>query len=712
LAIIRQLALLDNPTLNRLKNSVLSPIFNNPDIVLAGGVLLILALLLLPLPPFALDLFLTLNIALSVMILMVAVYLVKPLEFSAFPAILLITTMLRLGLNVASTRLILGEGEAGKIIHAFGDFVVGGNIVVGIIIFLILLVINFIVVIKGSTRIAEVSARFTLDAMPGKQMSIDADLNAGYIDEQTAKSRRDELAHEADFFGSMDGAAKFIKGDAIAGIIITIVNLIGGFAIGMLQRDMSFADAISTYSTLTIGDGLVSQIPALLISVAGGLVVTRSGARDQLETEFGQQFGAKPRALYVAAVALFLIGLLPGFPFIPFTIIATIIGAIAYNRTNAIKRKADEEMRDGLQAAEEVEKPSESPVEDLLKVDPVEIELGYSLIALVDEAQGGDVFKRITNVRKQLATELGIILPPVRVRDNLQLDAENYIIKIRGNEVASNFLFPNMLLAMNPGTAEGELRGKHVTEPVFGLPAKWIDQNERENAEIMGYTVVESATVLTTHLTEILKRNSDKLLTRQDTKQLIDNLKEDYPALTDEISPDNLPLSTIQKVLQNLLEEGIPIRDLPLILESLLEYYRVTQNIEVLTEYVRHNLSETIKTLYEDQDGVVHAISLDPEIEDSITQSLQKSGGNQISPSMGLSPEFISRVKEGVSKAIDDTTIAGHLPVVICSAQVRPYFKKMIQTTFPVVSVISYSELPSDTDIEILSSVNILEQVQ
>lgn len=706
------MALLDNPTVNRLKNSLLSPIFNNPDIVLAGGVLLILALLLLPLPPFALDMFLTLNIALSVMILMVAVYLVRPLEFSAFPAILLITTMLRLGLNVASTRLILGEGEAGDIIHAFGNFVIGGNIVVGIIIFLILLVINFIVVIKGSTRIAEVSARFTLDAMPGKQMSIDADLNAGYIDEQTAKKRRDELSQEADFFGSMDGAAKFIKGDAIAGIIITIVNLIGGFAIGMLQRDMSFSEAISTYSTLTIGDGLVSQIPSLLISVAAGLVVTRSGAKDQLETEFAEQFGAKPRALFVAAAALFLIGLLPGFPMIPFTFISFMIASIAFYRTKAIKNTAVESLREGLQTAEEVEKPSESPVEDLLKIDPVEIELGYSLIALVDEAQGGDVFKRITNVRKQLATELGIILPPVRVRDNLQLDPENYIIKIRGNEVASNFLYPNMLLAMNPGTAEGELRGKHVTEPVFGLPAKWIDQNERENAEIMGYTVVESATVLTTHLTEILKRNSDKLLTRQDAKQLVDNLKEDYPALTDEISPDNLPLSIIQKVLQNLLEEGIPIRDLPLILESLLEYYRVTQNIDVLTEYVRHNLSETIKTLYEDQEGTVHAISVDPEIEDIITQALQKSGGNNISSSLGLSPAYISKIKEGVSKSIDDITIAGHLPVVICSAQVRPYFKKMINTTFPVVSVISYSELPSDTDIEILSSVNILEPVQ
>ncbi|MFN3196175.1 MAG: flagellar biosynthesis protein FlhA [Chlorobiota bacterium] len=707
----RQLALFDNPTANRLKNNILSPITNNPDVGLAAGVLLILALLLLPLPPFALDLFLALNIALSVMILMVAVYLVKPLDFSAFPAILLITTMLRLGLNVASTRLILGQAEAGKIIYAFGDFVVGGNIVVGIIIFLILLVINFIVVIKGSTRIAEVSARFTLDAMPGKQMSIDADLNAGYIDEQTAKERRDELAHQADFFGSMDGAAKFIKGDAIAGIIITIVNLIGGFAIGMLQRDMSFAEAIATYSTLTIGDGLVSQIPALLISVAGGLVVTRSGARDQLETEFGQQFGAKPRALFIAAATLFLIGLLPGFPFIPFAILAAIIASIAYFRTKTIKEEAQAEMRGELEAADESEKPSETPVEDLLKVDPVEIELGYSLISLVDEQQGGDVFKRITNVRKQLATELGIILPPVRVRDNLQLDPENYVIKIRGNEVASNFLFPNMLLAMNPGTAEGELRGKQVTEPVFGLPAKWIDQNERENAEIMGYTVVESATVLTTHLTEILKQNSDKLLTRQDTKQLIENLKEDYPALTEEVTPDNIPLSVIQKVLQNLLSENIPIRDLPMILESLIEYYRVTQNLDVLTEYVRHNLSETIKSLYEDEDGVVNTIALSPDIEDKMTQALQNTNGNQVSPTMGMPPQFIEMVKEGVAKAIDDATIAGHLPVVICSAQVRPYFKKMIQTAFPVVSVISYSELPSDTDIEVVSNVNLLEQV-
>ena len=707
----RQLALFDNPTANRLKNNILSPITNNPDVGLAAGVLLILALLLLPLPPFALDLFLALNIALSVMILMVAVYLVKPLDFSAFPAILLITTMLRLGLNVASTRLILGQAEAGKIIYAFGDFVIGGNIVVGIIIFLILLVINFIVVIKGSTRIAEVSARFTLDAMPGKQMSIDADLNAGYIDEQTAKERRDELAHQADFFGSMDGAAKFIKGDAIAGIVITIVNLIGGFAIGMLQRDMSFGEAIATYSTLTIGDGLVSQIPALLISVAGGLVVTRSGARDQLETEFGQQFGAKPRALFIAAATLFLIGLLPGFPFIPFTILAVIIASIAYFRTKTIKEEAQAEMRGELEAADESEKPSETPVEDLLKVDPVEIELGYSLISLVDEQQGGDVFKRITNVRKQLATELGIILPPVRVRDNLQLDPENYVIKIRGNEVASNFLFPNMLLAMNPGTAEGELRGKQVTEPVFGLPAKWIDQNERENAEIMGYTVVESATVLTTHLTEILKQNSDKLLTRQDTKQLIENLKEDYPALTEEVTPDNIPLSVIQKVLQNLLSENIPIRDLPMILESLIEYYRVTQNIDVLTEYVRHNLSETIKSLYEDEDGVVNTIALSPDIEDKMTQALQNTNGNQVSPTMGMPPQFIEMVKEGVAKAIDDATIAGHLPVVICSAQVRPYFKKMIQTTFPVVSVISYSELPSDTDIEVVSNVNLLEQV-
>ncbi|MFW5702120.1 MAG: flagellar biosynthesis protein FlhA, partial [Bacteroidota bacterium] len=653
----RQLALFQSGPLARARDRVLPFAQNNPDLALAFGIILMLGLLIVPIPPLMLDFFLAINIAISVLVLLVAIYLKTPLEFSSFPTVLLMTTLYRLGLNVASTRLILGEADAGSIIDAFGTFVIKGNYVVGIIIFLILLIINFVVVIKGSTRIAEVTARFTLDALPGKQMSIDADLNAGYIDETEARRRREALTKESDFFGAMDGAAKFIRGDAIAGLVIAAINIIGGFAIGLLQMDMSFTEAVSTYTTLTIGDGLVSQIPSLLISVSGGLVVTRSASGENLNTELGTQFGNKPKALAVAAAAMIIISLLPGFPMIPFWVMAAAAGGFAYYKTQETKRQAERELKSELAEAEKAKTPEEQPVEDLLRVDPVEIELGYNLIALVDESQGGDVFKRITNVRRQLAMELGIILPPVRVRDNLQLEPEEYVIKIRGNQIARNQLHPNRLLAMNPGTAEGELPGISVTEPVFGLPATWINMDERENAEIMGYTVVEAATVLTTHLTELLRRNADKLLTRQDAKQLLENIKQDYPVLVEEATPENLPMSTLQKVLQNILREGIPIRDLPMILEALLEYYKVTKNVDVLTEYVRHNLSETIKKLYEDHNGVIHAIAIDPEIEDSMTRALSTSQTQAVSPTLGLPPDTVGKINESVSEAIDEVTL-------------------------------------------------------
>lgn len=702
----QQLAVFNSPAMQRVKNNVLPFMKNNPDFLLAAGVLVILTLLILPITPFVLDFFLTINIAAAVLILLVSLYLRTPLDLSAFPSILLITTLYRLGLNVASTRLILSEAEAGNIIQTFGSFVIKGNYIVGIIIFLILLVINFVVVIKGSTRIAEVTARFTLDALPGKQMSIDADLNAGYIDEQTAKKRREELTSEADFFGAMDGAAKFIKGDAIAGIVIVLINIIGGMIIGMVQMDMNLSTAASTFTVLTIGDGLVTQIPSLLISVSGGLVVTRSAAKDNLDMEIGQQFGAKPKPLFIVSGTLLLIALLPGFPFFPFLLIAGILTLVAYTRAVTIKKEDEEQLSEEMEEARKSQEPEEQPVEELLKVDPVEIELGYSLISLVDESQGGDVFKRIANVRRQLAVELGIILPPVRVRDNLQLEPEEYVIKIRGIEITRNKLHPNMLLAMNPGSAEGEVGGINVVEPVFGLPATWISINERENAEVKGFTVVESATVLTTHLTELLRRNAHKLLTRQDVQKLLENLKDDYPALIEEITPESLPMSIIQKILQNLLEEGIPVRDLPMILESILEYYKVTQNIDVLTEYVRHSLSETIKTLYEDENGVVHAIAIDPQIEDTMTRALQTSG-QAPAPTLGLSPASINNIKESLSESVDEITMAGHLPLVICSAQIRPYFYRMVHNAFPMVNVISYTELPADTDVEIISSINI-----
>lgn len=703
----KQTGLLNSPALDNFTQKFSPFVTKNNDILLAGGILLILALLIIPLPTFMLDFFISINIAVAILILLVSLYLKTPLELASFPTILLITTLFRLGLNVASTRLILGQAEAGEIIKAFGQFVIGGNYVVGIIIFLILVVINFVVIIKGSSRIAEVSARFTLDALPGKQMSIDADLNAGYIDERTARQRRENLTKEADFFGAMDGAAKFIRGDAIAGIIITAVNIIGGFAIGVLQHDMAVADAASIYTILTIGDGLVSQIPSLLISVSGGLVVTRSASSDNLDIEISKQFVGKPKPMYIASAALLGIGLLPGFPIIPFLMLSTLSATIATVRARGLKRDADAKLDEEMKETEQTRKPEDMPVEELLKVDPVEIELGYSLIMLVDETQGGDLFKRITNVRRQLAIDLGIILPPVRVRDNLQLEPEEYVVKIRGNEIARNMLYPNMLLAMNPGTAEGEIRGIKVTEPVFGLPATWISHNDRENAELLGYTVVEAATVLTTHITELLRRNADKLITRQDIKHLVENLKDDYPALVEEISPDTLPISILQKIVQRLLAEGIPIRDLALIIESLLEYIKVTKNTDVLTEYVRHSLSETIKKLYQDQNGVIHAIALDSEIEELMTNALQANNQNALVPSLGLAPELLEVINQSMSQAIDEVTIAGYMPVVICSAQVRPYFQRMIRSTYPMVSVISYTELPAETDIEILSRVQL-----
>lgn len=684
---------------------MLSKISVGKNFILAFGIIIIIGLLIVPIPPMMLDIFLAMNIAISVIILMVSLYLVSPLEISSFPSILLITTLFRLGMNIGSTRLILGEASAGDIIHAFGSFVIKGNYVVGVIIFIIILLINFVVIIKGSSRIAEVAARFTLDALPGKQMSIDADLNAGYIDETTARKRREELTRESDFYGSMDGAAKFIKGDAIAGLVITAINVVGGFIIGITQMGMEASEALSTYTILTIGDGLVSQIPSLLISVASGIVVTRSASSERLDSELASQLGAKPLVLYVSSGLMVLFALIPGFPKIPFLALAGLTAYLGYRRSQAIVREKEEELKAELTPEEESKPPEEQPVEELLKIDPVEIELGYALIALVDETQGGDVFKRITNIRRQLATELGIILPPVRVRDNLQLEAEEYVVKIRSNEIARNQLYPNLLLAMNPGTADGEVAGLKVTEPVFGLPATWISFAERENAEVMGYTVVESATVLTTHLTELLRRNADKLLTRQDVRYLIDNLKTDFPQLVEELAADSFPVSSVQKVMQNLLKEGIPVRDLPIILESLLEYGKVTKNVDVLTEYVRHNLSETIKKLYQDQNGTIHCIALAPQIESVMTNSLANSNQTAVVPSLGLAPEMIQNINSNLNNAIEEVSMNGHLPIVICSAQIRPYFARMIRNQFPMISVISYTEIPPDTDIEVQATI-------
>ncbi len=684
------------PWLQRLQNS--------PDVAIAVGTLGILVLLLFPLPTPLVDILLALNITFSLLVLLVAIYIRHPLELSIFPSLLLLTTLFRLGLNVATTRLILGQADAGEIIRAFGGFVVAGNYVVGFIIFLILVLINFVVIVKGSNRIAEVAARFTLDALPGKQMSIDAELNAGFITEQEARQRREQLAREADFYGAMDGAAKFVRGDAIAGLVITLVNILGGLIIGLVQRGMDLVTALQTYTVLTVGDGLVSQIPALLISVAAGMVVARTATRDRLELELGRQFGQQPRALAITAAMALLLALLPGLPFIPFLVLALLTGGIATLQFRRLREAELQRQAEELQRAQP-ERPAEPPPEELLRVEPVEIELGYGLLPLVDEARGGTLLQRIANVRRQLAAELGILLPPVRIRDNLRLEPEEYLIRIRGNEVARNKIYPGMVMAMNPGTAEGELSGIHVTEPVFGLPAVWIPAREREDAELMGYTVVEAVTVLVTHLTEILRRNAYRLLTRQDVRQLLELLRRDYPALVEEVTPETLPLGTLQHILQNLLREGIPIRDLALIVETALEHAKTVKNPDVLTEYVRHSLGETIRKLYADANGVVHAAALSAELESLLSTQLQQFPQAAASPTLGLDPALLQRLRNSVAQALNELLRLGYPPVLLTSAPLRPYVYRLLSTSFPMLAVLSYTELPPDTPLELHATV-------
>ncbi len=673
----------------------------NSDILLALGVILILVLLIIPLPAPLLDVLLALNISAGLVLLLVSLYLVNPLEISVFPSLLLILTLFRLGLNIASTRLILGEAYAGKIISAFGSFVVKGNYVVGFIIFLILIIIQFLVIVKGAGRISEVAARFTLDAMPGKQMSIDADLNAGLLTETEARERRLQISREADFYGAMDGASKFVKGDAIAGLIITSVNIVAGLIIGVLQMGMPISEALTTYALLTIGDGLVSQIPALLVSTSAGIVVTRAASEDNLSTDLQEQIFAKPKALFIASGALLMFSLTPGLPTIPFLILASVIAAVAFSLTQ--QKEAEEELE---AASEEAELPAPADnIEHYLQVDPLELEIGYNLIPLVDAEQEGDLFERITSMRKQLAVELGIIVPPIRVRDNLQLNPDEYVVKIRGNEITSNEVMMGRLLAMNPGHVEDSVSGVEVVEPAFGLPAIWIDPEQRHEAELAGYTVVETSAVLATHLMELIRKNADKLLGRQEVKQLLDNLKKDYPAVVEELIPDQMGLGAIQKVLQNLLREHIPIRDLVTILETLADYAGMTKNVEVLTEYVRFAMSDTIAKLFQDENEIIHAITLDPKIEQLITNTLQKQ--KQVTNNLGLSPTVIQQIQQSVAENVENSMAQGYHPVIVCSPTIRAYFRKLIEHVFSDVAVLSFGELPSEVQIESIGRVRI-----
>ncbi len=672
----------------------------NTDILLAFGLIFMLGLMLIPLPAGILDFFLALNITLAVLILIVSLYIQSPLDISVFPGLLLVLTLFRLSLNISSTRLILLDGYAGKVIESFGSFVVGGNYVVGFIIFIILVVIQFIVIIKGSGRISEVAARFTLDAMPGKQMAIDADLNTGLINEAEARARRESISREAEFYGAMDGASKFVKGDAIAGLMINAINIIGGFIIGVAGKGMSFTDALQNYTILTIGDGLVSQIPALLIATAAGLVVTRSAAGTALDVQMKSQLLSNPRVLGTVSGTMILFALVPGMPAIPFILLGSGLGVAAYT----ISKKRTK-AQTPVEAQETEAEPTEEKVEQYLQVDPVEIEIGYGLISLVDEKQGGNLFQKISSTRKYIALEYGVLIPPVRVRDNLQLDPNQYLIKIKGNIVASYEIYADRYLAMNPGNIPEQLNGIPTKDPAFNLNSYWIARDEKDKAELLEFTVVDSISVLSTHLQETLKRNFDKILTRQAVKQLLENLKKEYPAVIEDINSDALSLGTIQKVLQNLLKELIPIKDLVQILEALIDYSKVTKNVDVLTEYVRHSLGDTIANIFKDQNGIIHAAALGEEVESFITKALQNQ--KEAVQTLGLSPALLRELNTMIENYVEKFKLLGYMPVILTSATIRPYFYRLVNSSFPDLSVLSYSELPSNVEIEFLERLEV-----
>ena len=672
----------------------------NTDVVLAFGLILMLGLMLIPLPAGFLDFFLALSITISVLIFVVSLFIQSPLDISVFPGLLLISTLFRLSLNISSTRLILIDGYAGKVIETFGQFVVSGNYVVGFIVFIILLIVQFMVIVKGSGRISEVAARFTLDAMPGKQMAIDADLNTGLITEADARKRRDNISREAEFYGAMDGAGKFVKGDAIAGLIINVINIVGGFIIGIGQRGLELTDALQQYTILTIGDGLVSQVPALLISTAAGMVVTRSAAGTPLDTQIKTQLLANPRVLGIVAATVIIFSFLPGMPTIPFVMIGVTLGV-----TSFIKNK--QKTSEATIIEDEIASPEkgEEVVEQYLQVDPIEIEIGYGLISLVDESQGGNLFNKISTTRKFIALEFGVLIPPVRVRDNLQLAPNEYIIKIKGNIASSFEIHPDRFLAMNPGGIEDKIDGIPTKDPAFGLQSYWVTREEKDRAELLGFTVVDAISVLSTHLQETLKENFDKILSRQAVKQLLENLKKDYPAVIEDISADVLPLGTIQKVLQNLLKELIPIKDLVQIIEALIDYSKVTKNIDVLTEYVRHSLNNTIANLYKDGNGIIHAAAISEKLEAYITASFQNQ--KDAVQTLGLNPVMLAELKKKMQVIVNKFDSLGYKPVFITSATIRPYFYRLINSSFPTVTVLSYTELPSQVEIEFIDNLEL-----
>lgn len=676
----------------------------NKDIIVPTLVILIVLMMILPIPTVVLDFLIAFNIAFSIVVLLLTMFTKSVLELSIFPTLLLITTLFRLGINVAATKLILSTATATPIIEGFGNFVVGNNYVVGFIVFIIITIVQFVVITNGSGRVAEVAARFALDAMPGKQMSIDADLNAGIISESEARKKREDLQEEANFYGAMDGASKFVKGDAIASLIIVVVNLLGGLLIGTLFLKLSAMDALKRYALLTVGNALVSQIPSLLISTASGIIVTRSSSSSNLGEEFSKELTAYPTALYITSGFLVLMGLIPSMPWYIFLPLAALCGA--YGHRLSKEEKTGSNVKGAGEASLEIapEKKEPENVMSLLNVEPLEIEIGYGLIPLADVSAGGDLLDRIAGVRRQCAIEMGIIVQPIRIRDNLQLATNEYTIKIKGTVVAKGEILCNHYLAIDASGEGVPIDGVKTVDPTFGLPAVWIPDSKKEDAELLGITVVDPTTVLVTHLTETIKQHAYELLGRQEVKMLIDNLKENYSAVVEELIPNLLSLGEVQKVLQNLLKERVPIRDLVTILESLADNAVNTKDIEVLTEYVRFSLGRTICKDLVDDNNTIKVITLHPDVEQLIDSNIQKSfqGSYPV-----LAPDITRKLFEEINEKINVSEFNNNQPTVLCSPRIRPAFRKLTEIVFPNIHVISMNEIPTDIQIETVGVVTI-----
>lgn len=672
------------------------------DIGVLGAVILIVAMLIIPLPPWMLSFLIVINITLGLIVLLTAMSMKEALDFSIFPSVILLLTLFRLGLSVSTTRAILANGDAGSVVETFGDFVVGGNILVGLVVFLILVLIQFIVITKGAERVAEVAARFTLDAMPGKQMSIDADLNAGIISEKEARERREKVSGEADFYGAMDGATKFVKGDAIASMVMVIINLLFGIIIGVVQMGLPFAEAATHFSKLTVGDGIVSQIPALLISTATGIVVTRASSKGSLGQDITGQLFAQAKLLYVAGGTIVLLGLFTPIPdWITLPIgIALIAGAYMMER----KKPEDEEELQEIEeevATDGMKSPEN--VVNLLNVDPIEFEFGYGLIPLVDAAQGGDLLDRVIMIRRQLALELGIVIPVVRIRDNIQLQPNEYRIKIKGNEMARGELLLDHYLAMSPGD-DDSIEGIDTVEPSFGLPAKWITEQVKEDAEMYGYTVVDPPSVVSTHLTEIIRANAHELLGRQETKQLIDHLRESHPILVEELTPAPLSTGEIQKVLGKLLRENVSVRNLPIIFETLADYAKLTSDTDILAEYVRQALARQITAQYVGDSSVLKVITVSGKVEKMIADSIQQTDhGNYLA----MDPQDSQTVLETIAAEVERVSFMEQSAIILCSPAVRMYLRQLTERYFPQIPVLSYNELDASVEIQSVGVVNV-----